>query len=56
MTLLWTDLLLGPDTTANRPAAADVAEGTLYVNTDTDVVETSDGSTWSEWYDPQEAQ
>ena len=56
MTVYWTDLLLGPDTTANRPAATGVAEGTLYVNTDTDVVEVSDGSTWATWYDPMEAQ
>lgn len=57
MTLYYGDMILGPDTTANRPAADTVADGTLYVNTDTDVIERSDGaSTWTEWYDPQEDQ
>ena len=48
--------ILGPDTTANRPAATSVAEGALYVNTDTDVIERNDGGTWSEWFDPLEDQ
>ena len=57
MTVYYTDLILGPDTTANRPAADTVADGTLYVNTDTDVVERSDGtSAWSEYFDPGVAQ
>jgi hypothetical protein len=55
--LTYGDLILGPDTTANRPAANAVADGTLYVNTDTDVVERSNGvDTWSEWFDPEEPQ
>jgi hypothetical protein len=57
MTRYYADMILGPDTTANRPAPETVADGTLYVNTDTDVVERSDGATaWTEWYDPEEAQ
>lgn len=51
-TLRWEDLFQGPDTTANRPTASSVAEGTIYVNTSTDVVEISDGSSWSTWFDP----
>ena len=55
--LLYSGLVLGPDTTANRPAPETVADGTLYVNTDTDVVERSNGvDAWTEWYDPQEDQ
>lgn len=54
--LRWEDLFRGPNTTGNRPAATTVAEGTLYVNTTTDVVEISDGLTWTEWFDPQEPQ
>ena len=50
------DQILGPDTTANRPAVTAVAEGALYVNTDTDVVERNNGSTWVEWFDPEEDQ
>lgn len=53
---IYDHTFLGPDTTANRPAVTAVAEGALYVNTDTDVVERNDGSTWAEWFDPQEAQ
>ena len=56
MTLLWTDLLLGPDTHTNRPAVTDAAEGALFVCQDDDVVEINDGATWSEWFDPMEAQ
>lgn len=52
----YADQIIGPDTTANRPAVTAVAEGALYVNTDTDVVEINDGSSWTEWFDPSEAQ
>lgn len=56
-TLFYGDMILGPDTTANRPAFDDVADGTLYVNTDTNVIERSDGNTaWTEWFDPSEDQ
>lgn len=55
-TLRWEDLFQGPDTTANRPTASSVAEGTLYVNTSTDMVEVSDGSSWTTWFDPEENQ
>lgn len=57
MTIRYEDLILGPDTTANRPAPDTVADGTLYVNTSTDVVERSDGTAaWTEWFDPEVAQ
>lgn len=49
----YADQILGPDTTANRPAVTAVAEGALYVNTDTDVVERNNGSSWEEWFDPE---
>ena len=55
--LSYGDLILGPDTTANRPTPDTVADGALYVNTDTDVVERSNGvDTWTEWFDPGVAQ
>ena len=53
MTLYYVDMILGPDTTANRPDPETVPDGTLYVNTDTDVVERSDGTAaWTEYFDP----
>lgn len=34
------------NTSANKPGAADVATGTLYISTDTGTIERSDGATW----------
>ena len=57
MAVYYGDCILGPDTTANRPAPDTVPDGTLYVNTTTDVVERSDGTAaWTEWFDPGVAQ
>ena len=56
MTVYYEDCILGPDTTANRPAVTVAPEGALYVNTSTDVVERNDGASWVEWFDPQENQ
>lgn len=56
MALRFEDLFIGPDDHAARPAPADAAEGTLFVCTDDDVVEVNDGSSWTEYFDPQGVQ
>lgn len=56
MTVYYEDCILGPDTTANRPAVTVAPEGALYVNTTTNVVEKNTGAAWVEYFDPQEDQ
>lgn len=41
--------LLGPDTHANRPAAAAVPTGTLYSCSDHGLIYQSDGAAWNTW-------
>jgi hypothetical protein len=41
--------ILGPGTTAARPAATAVPVGTLYSNTTTNTIQRSDGATWSDY-------
>lgn len=43
------DVLLGPDTHANRPSATTVANGTLYSCTTHSIIYRSDSATWSTW-------
>lgn len=56
MAVYFSDLFIGPDTHANRPGVNEAPVGTLFVCEDDDVVEVNDGTSWTEWYDPEEAQ
>jgi hypothetical protein len=47
MAARWIDHILGPDTTANRPAPASTPVGALYSNTTTGNLEINSGSAWS---------
>lgn len=49
MSYLFPDVILGPDTHANRPAATAVPAGTLYSCLDHGLVYRSDNVTWETW-------
>jgi hypothetical protein len=56
MVLRYEDLIIGPDDHAGRPDPSDTADGTLFVCTEDEAIERSNGvDAWSEYYDLAEA-